>query len=144
MMFNSTKSNTQEGHKNSITDKENTFTIDLRSQTTGVNTFFRKTNFLEELKNSSGNIKRACQKINISRTTYYKWIKKDSKFKKNIHILKENLIDDIETSLIDRIHNDKNGGILAIQWLKAKAKHRGWGESNEDDKKNIKVKIEFV
>jgi len=143
-MFNSTKSNTQEGHKNSITDKENTFTIDLRSQTTGVNTFFRKTNFLEELKNSSGNIKRTCQKINISRTTYYKWIKKDKKFKKFVDNVKEELIDDVEASLMDRILYDKNGGILAIQWLKAKAKHRGWGDKVEHDIKNIKVKIEFV
>lgn len=144
MMFNSTKVDTQEGHKNSITYKENTFTIDLRSQTTGVDTFFRKTIFLEELKNCSGNIKRACQKINISRTTYYKWIKKDKKFKKLVDKAKEELIDDVEASLMDRILYDKNGGFLAIRWLKAKAKHRGWGESNEDDKKNIKVKIEFV
>ena len=96
------------------------------------------------MQNNNGNVKLACKKINISRTSYYRWLKKDKKFRKIINEVKEEIIDDVEASLIDRIHNDKNGGILAIQWLKAKAKHRGWGDKDEEDKKNIKVKIEFV
>ena len=109
-----------------------------------VDTFQRKINFLEVLRNADGNVKLACRKINISRSAYYKWLKKDKKFKKLVDEVREEIIDDVEASLIERIHNSKNGGVLAIQWLKSKAKHRGWGESNEDDKKNIKVKIEFV
>ena len=143
-MFNSIKVDTQEGKKESVESEVKADSIEVKTKTTGVDTFFRKTIFLEELKNCSGNIKRACQKINISRTTYYKWIKKDKKFKKFVDDVKEELIDDVEASLMDRILYDKNGGFLAIRWLKAKAKHRGWGKSNEDDKKNIKVKIEFV
>ena len=135
---------TKEVKKESVESEVKADSVEVKKGTTVGDTLQRKTNFLKKLKKSNGNIKSACKKIDINRSSYYKWIKKDKKFKKLVDDVKEGLIDDIETNLIDRIHNDKNGGILAIQWLKAKAKHRGWGDKVEHDIKDIKVKIEFV
>lgn len=71
-----------------------------------------KKQFLEELRNIPV-ISVACQKIGISRMTYYRWVKQFKQFKKDVEAAMEtgnqNICDIAETTLINCLKDeDKN------------------------------------
>lgn len=93
------------------------------------NTAKNKNKFLDALYASLGIITRACKRSNISRTTYYKWLANDSKFKAAAEEVQETCIDMVESELLNRI---QEGNVPAtIFYLKCKGKKRGYIERQE-------------
>ena len=86
---------------------------------------------VETLKESFGNISKACNAVGISRTTFYRWQDEDEEFKEATENISEYVIDEVENCLFDQI---KNGATAAtIFYLKTKGKHRGYIEKQEVD-----------
>lgn len=69
-------------------------------------------------------VTKACKEIGISRITYYRWLKEDDEFRKEINYIEENALDFVESSLFKQIknHNTK----ATIFYLKTKGKSRGY------------------
>ena len=108
----------------------------------------KKEKLLEALKETQGLIYHACKKAgNISRSTYYRYVKEDKEFAKAVEEIKEAQIDYVEGQLIKNISKGKEAS--TIFYLKSKAKHRGYAEKSNLDitsgGKNIKeIKIEVI
>ena len=85
----------------------------------------KKRKFIKSFKNSSCNIAETCRKINISRQTYYRWLK-DEEFKQECLDAEESLIDNAEDQLQKLINNRNPVAILF--YLKTKGKKRGYDE----------------
>lgn len=85
--------------------------------------------FLELLENNAGNISKTCKASNIGRTTFYDWSKQSEHFKKEYENVMENLIDEVESSLMTNIK--KGDTIATIFFLKTRGKSRGYIERQE-------------
>lgn len=86
----------------------------------------RKKAFLVALKNAAGNVTAACEKVSVSRQTFYNWLERYPKFAAQVAEVEESLIDLAETQLLLKI---KQGDVTAlIFFLKCKAKDRGYVE----------------
>ena len=87
----------------------------------------KKEKLLKALEETQGLIYHACKKAgNISRSTYYRYMKEDKEFAKAVEDIKEAQIDYVEGQLIKNISNGKETSI--IFYLKSKAKDRGYAE----------------
>ena len=91
----------------------------------------KKKKFIEALRESHGIITYACQKIGISRVTFYDWCKKDEEFKQLAEEVEESTIDRVESKLLQAINDDKLTAI--IFYLKTKGKNRGYVERMENN-----------
>ena len=87
----------------------------------------KKEKLLEALKETQGLIYHACKKAgNISRSTYYRYMKEDPEFAKEVEDIKQAQIDYVEGQLIKNISDGKETSI--IFYLKSKARDRGYAE----------------
>ena len=95
--------------------------------------------FPETLFKARGFVRLACRAANISRATYYAWIKEDKDFEKSCLDAQEMAADYLETRLIDMcIEKDLN----AMKYYFARnriLRERGYGE-NLDGSNNATVK----
>lgn len=66
-----------------------------------------KKEFLHSFKINAANISVTCTKVNISRTTYYKWMREDEDFANDIEDIRESLIDFAESKLFGLIKGAK-------------------------------------
>lgn len=116
-----------------------------------------KKKFLEILDNSRGIISTSCKSMNnMSRQTYYNWLKNDEDFKEAAEDIQENAIDFVESKLFEKINgvtvqifNQKGEPVVYDQppsdtaiifYLKTKGKKRGYIERVEvDDVTPIKL-----
>ena len=88
-----------------------------------------KAKLLVSLNNSFGNISKACEKLKISRRTFYNYIQEDKEFKEAVEEIEESLIDLGESELYNQI---TEGNVTAIIFfLKTKGKKRGYVERTE-------------
>lgn len=85
-----------------------------------------KQNFLEALNASYGIIAEACEAMNMSRSTFYRWYKSDEVFKEQVDNVTETQIDYVESKLIKNISAGDTTAI--IFYLKTKGKARGYSE----------------
>jgi hypothetical protein len=108
-----------------------------------------KKKFLEILDKSRGIILTACKSMDISRQTYYNWLKSDEDFKQSAEDIQENAIDFVESKLLEKINgitiqvfNQKGEPVVYDQqpsdtaiifFLKTKGKKRGYIERVEVD-----------
>ena len=76
-----------------------------------------------------GSISQACNKVGISRRTYYNWIGQDDKFSEAVEEVQESLVDFSESKLLMAINNNNITAI--IFHLKTKGKSRGYVERQE-------------
>jgi len=99
----------------------------------------RQVNAIEQVKNnivdamiqSLGNVSEVCNKLNISRTTFYNYYNNDLEFKEQIDDIKNIALDFVESKLIGKI---KEGDIVAILfYLKTQGKKRGYIERVENE-----------
>jgi len=102
--------------------------------------------FIEVYKKSVFNVSAACKKLKITRACYYKWLK-EKRFAAQVSDAKEELIDFVETKLIQQVNNNNLGAICF--YLKCQGKQRGYIEKlqvgiNPDDTKPKPIKIEIV
>lgn len=87
--------------------------------------------FLEIFKKVSGNVSIACEKVAVSRGTYYNWIKANPRFKDAVDEINEGLIDFSESKLHLKINEGDTTAI--IFHLKTKGRNRGYVERVEND-----------
>jgi|SRR5580765_1722455 len=97
--------------------------------------------FLHAYEITFGNISAACDYADISRVTYYRWMKSTSRvnrrFQKRVEAIQpiERQVDYLEAKLMDRVK--ANDTIAIIFGLKAKGKHRGWTERPVDESSHV-------
>ncbi len=108
----------------------------------------KKEKLLEALEDTQGLIYHACKKAgNISRSTYYRYVREDPEFAKAVEDIKEAQVDYVEGQLIKNISKGKETSI--IFYLKSKAKNRGYTEKSLLDvtsggKSITDIKIEVI
>jgi|SRR6187402_687139 len=111
------------------------------------NTNNKKRAVLDNLKLSRGIISSACESADISRVTFYEWIKNDPEFASAVDEINESAIDFVESKLHQKINgiecvtfNGKGEQVVyevppsdtaIIFYLKTKAKKRGYIERTE-------------
>ena len=102
----------------------------------------KKETMLQALENSLGVVTVACKSANIPRSTYYKWLKEDEVFAKEVKEIENIALDFAESQLHSQI---KDGSTSAtIFSLKTKGKKRGYVERSELDLSSsepIKLKV---
>lgn len=92
----------------------------------------KKSRFIKVYTDRLCNVSKACEVVGISRTTYYKWVDKDDKFKKALKDAEENFFDALETTMFSKAITEKDTTMLI--WLsKTKMKHRGYVERQEQE-----------
>lgn len=85
-----------------------------------------KGKFLEALAAAAGIVLTACESVNVSRSTYYRWYKEDAAFAERVDEISEEQMDFVEGKLLKSI---KEGDTTAIIfYLKTKGKKRGYSE----------------
>ena len=106
----------------------------------------KKEKLLEALKQTQGLIYHACKKAgNISRSTYYRYMKEDKEFAKAVEDIQQAQIDYVEGQLIKNISDGKETSI--IFYLKSKARDRGYAEKldiTSGGKSLTELKIEVI
>lgn len=88
-----------------------------------------KDRLLESLKECSGIVTFACEKVGLSRQTFYRWCRDDLEFKERVDAINELQIDVAEASLLKKIQKGDTTAI--IFYLKTKGKDRGYSERRE-------------
>jgi len=86
----------------------------------------RKAKVLKALAESKGIIAYACDAANISRSTFYEWMKQDENFASEVDEITEATLDRVEAKLLEAINDDNLTAI--IFYLKTKGKKRGYVE----------------
>lgn len=107
----------------------------------------KKQSVVQIYQKTFGNVTSACKHANISRVTYYGWLKTDPEFKAAIEAVepKEVFVDYAENALAEKIMEGDTTAIIFA--LKTKGKHRGWVERKEIDHSGIDLsalKVEIV
>lgn len=88
-----------------------------------------KEKMLESLKECSGIVTFACEKVGLSRQTFYRWCRDDPEFKERVDAINELQIDVAEASILKKIQKGDTTAI--IFYLKTKGKNRGYSERRE-------------
>jgi len=114
-----------------------------------------KKRFLEILKQSRGIITSACESVDMSRQTYYNWLKDDKEFADAVDDIQEGMIDFVESKLMQKINgieamDHKSGEVYdlppsdtaIIFFLKTKGKKRGYQETVVNKNVNFNTDIE--
>ena len=91
----------------------------------------KKEAMLQALENSLGVVTVACKQSDPPRSTYYKWLKEDEQFAKDVKEIENIALDFAESQLHTQM---KDGSTSAtIFYLKTKGKKRGYIERSELD-----------
>ena len=91
----------------------------------------KKESLLKALEQSLGVVTVACKKVDIPRSPYYKWLKDDKEFKKEVQQIENVALDFAESQLHKQIAD--NSTAATIFFLKTKGKTRGYTEKSEID-----------
>lgn len=89
----------------------------------------KKESFLKSLEKSLGVVTVACNKANIPRSTYYKWLKEDEVFAREVKEIENVALDFAESKLHEQISNNIPSSTMF--YLKTKGKKRGYIERQE-------------
>ena len=88
----------------------------------------------------------ACKKLGLPRSTFYKWLKEDQKFAKEVRDIENIALDFAESQLHNQIEDGNTSA--TIFYLKTKGKKRGYIERSEldlnsgDEPIKINIKID--
>lgn len=91
--------------------------------------------FLQYLEKSRGIVSLGCNKIGISRATYYNWLKMDKEFKKAVNAILNMRIEMMEETLVMKANN---GDIKASMYMISRL------ERNRNSKKQNKPKVVHI
>ena len=106
----------------------------------------KKEAMLQALENSLGVVTVACKQTETPRSTYYKWLKEDQKFAKEVKDIENIALDFAESQLHNQIEDGNTSA--TIFYLKTKGKKRGYIERSEldlnsgDEPIKINIKID--
>ena len=99
-------------------------------------TTFNKELFLKYFENSRGVIAITCEKVQISRATYYNWMNNDPEFKSAVNTILKSRPD----VLFDRMFNEAvNGNVSALKFMLTHL-HDDF-KKKVSDKKEVEVKM---
>ena len=101
----------------------------------------RKRELLNVLRNTLGNVTASCQKVGVSRATFYLWRQEDPEFDEEVNEINETTLDFVENQLMKGI---KEGNTRLIMfYLTAKGRSRGYGQTPVDaaERRQLKVVI---
>jgi hypothetical protein len=105
-------------------------------------TQINKKRMLEALENSLGVVTTALKSCNLSRTNYYKWLKEDEEFAKNVKEIEVIAKDFIKSKYYECI-KDKVPSVV----LHGAKTQLGWNETNKlditSDEQRIKINIDL-
>ena len=107
----------------------------------------KKEAIIKALEKTLGIVTMACKQTDIPRSTYYKWLKEDEEFAKEVRELENVALDFAESKLHQRI--EVGSTAATIFYLKTKGRKRGYEErqtfdvTTQGDKIN-KIEIEIV
>lgn len=90
-----------------------------------------KRDALTNLRLFFGNVSLTCEKLGISRQTFYNWRAQDSEFNREVEEIDERTLDMVESKLIEGI-NEGNARLIMF-YLNCKGKKRGYGLKNENE-----------
>jgi hypothetical protein len=99
--------------------------------------------FLDVLRICRGNVGLACKQVKLDRAEYLKWLNDDRDFRFNVMVLIEEIGDNVEDRLMQKINEGDTAAILF--YCKTKLKHRGYVE--DQNKANVgaaKTKINVM
>ena len=107
----------------------------------------KKKMLIESLENSLGIVSTACTKVNVSRSSFYKWYKEDEGFRKKVDEIDSVKLDFVESQLFKNIQNLKEKSI--IFYLQHKGHKRGDIQKQNinltsNEEKINKIEIEIV
>ena len=88
----------------------------------------KKDAVIKALESSLGIVTNACKAIDISRKTFYQWMKEDKEFAERVRNMSELALDFAETALLKNIKEGNPASI--IFYLKTKGKERGYIENS--------------
>ena len=89
----------------------------------------KKESILKALEQSLGVVNNACKAAEIPRSTFYKWLKEDEEFAKQVEDIANVALDFAESQLHEQIR--ENSTAATIFYLKTKGKKRGYIERQE-------------
>jgi hypothetical protein len=104
--------------------------------------------FYIAFKESFGSISKACEAVDVSRTTFYNWINDHQEFADKIEALRESFIDHVESKLFEKVNGVTIGKVIdgelkvydqppsdnaILFYLKTKGKKRGYIERTEQE-----------
>ena len=89
----------------------------------------KKESMLKALEKSLGVVNSACKIADVPRSTFYKWMKEDQEFAKEVEDIANVALDFAESQLYKQIAS--NSTAATIFYLKTKGKKRGYIERQE-------------
>jgi hypothetical protein len=101
-----------------------------------------KEKVLEALKETLGIVTPACEKVGISRMTFYKWCREDEDFKMRVNEIDDIQGDFVENKLLEKIKSGSEKSIMF--YMKYKGKKRGYTDSldiTSDGKSITEIKL---
>lgn len=81
------------------------------------------------MESSLGVVSNACEKVGMSRTTHYEWMKDDPEYRAKVNELSNKALDFAESKLHELIKRGNTAAV--IFYLKTKGKERGYVERQE-------------
>lgn len=103
----------------------------------------KKEGFIDAYTKSFGNITQSCKAVDISRQTYYRWIKDDEEFKGLVDAIEplEVFLDFAENSLVKKMSEGDTASIIFA--LKTKGKKRGYVERTDHEVTHKGIVVNF-
>lgn len=89
----------------------------------------KKKAMIKAMEKSMGIVTQACKLADISRETFYRWMRNDDEFKELVTQASEHAKDFVETKLYEQISEGNVASI--IFYMKTKCKDRGYVERTE-------------
>ena len=89
----------------------------------------KKESMIQALESSLGVVTTACKKVDVPRSTFYKWIKEDAEFAEQVKDITNIALDFAESHLHKQIEDDNTAA--TIFYLKTKGKNRGYIEKQQ-------------
>ena len=99
-----------------------------------VSTKMKKAAMLEALNKTMGAVSLSCERCQVARATYYKWLREDKDFAEAVVSVSEKQKDFVEAQLLKRIQDGSDAAI--IFYAKTKMKDRGYVEKVEVEGNN--------
>ena len=89
----------------------------------------KKETILIALEKALGVVTTACQKSNVSRATFYRWLNDDKEFADEVKAIQDVALDFAESKLFEQIQDGSTAA--TIFYLKTKGQRRGYIERQE-------------
>lgn len=121
--------------RKSYTTKDSGKNYNARTQTRAL-----KERTLNELKGTLGVVSIACDKVGVSRQTFYRWKREDPDFAAEVEDIEERALDVVEGCMFNGI--TAGDSRLIIYYLNNKGRKRGYGiRSGSDDNRSSTITL---